>query len=76
MEARLHDELKDQLIESSDEFRILAEEHAALERKLDEFSARPHLTEDEQMEEVSMKKRKLYLKDQMEGMILGTTASR
>ncbi|MCL4783117.1 MAG: DUF465 domain-containing protein [Bryobacterales bacterium] len=76
MEARLHDELKDQLIESSDEFRVLADEHAALERKLDEFSARPHLTEDEQMEEVSMKKRKLYLKDQMEGMILGTTASR
>ena len=76
METRLHDELKDQLIESSDEFRILAEEHAALERKLDEFSARPHLTEDEQMEEVGMKKRKLHLKDQMEGMILGTTASR
>ncbi|MCC6261936.1 MAG: YdcH family protein [Bryobacterales bacterium] len=76
MEARLHDELKDQLIESSDEFRILANEHAALERKLDEFAARPHLTEDEQMEEVSLKKRKLHLKDQMEGMILENTASR
>lgn len=76
METRLHDELKDQLIENSDEFRILANEHAALERKLDEFSARPYLTEDEQMEEVSMKKRKLHLKDQMEGMILENTASR
>ena len=75
MEARLHDELKDQLIENSDEFRILADEHSALERKLDEFSARPYLTEDEQMEEVNLKKRKLHLKDQMEGMILENTAS-
>ncbi len=69
MEARLHDELKDQLIESNDEFRVLASEHSALEQKLDEFSARPYLTDDEQMEEVQLKKRKLYLKDQMEGII-------
>jgi hypothetical protein len=75
MESRLHDELKDQLIENSDEFRILADEHSALERKLEEFSARPYLTEDEQMEEVKLKKRKLHLKDQMEGMILENTAS-
>lgn len=76
MEARLHDELKDQLIESNDEFRVLASEHSALERKLDEFSARPYLTDDEQMEEVQLKKRKLYLKDQMEGMIQESLASR
>jgi uncharacterized protein YdcH (DUF465 family) len=75
MEAKLHDELKDQLIESSDEFRQLAEEHSALERRLDELSARPYLTEDEQMEEIRLKKLKLHLKDQMEGMILQNEAS-
>lgn len=75
MEAKLHDELKDQLIESSEEFRHLAEEHLTLERRLDELSARPYLTEDEQMEEVRLKKLKLHLKDQMEGMILQNEAS-
>ncbi|MDZ7637763.1 MAG: DUF465 domain-containing protein [Bryobacterales bacterium] len=75
MEAKLHDELKDQLIESSDEFRTMAEEHTALEKRLDELSARPYLTEDEQMEEVKLKKLKLHLKDQMEGKILENVAS-
>ena len=75
MEAKLHDELKDQLIENSDEFRNLTDEHTALEQRLDELSARPHLTEDEQMEEVRLKKLKLHLKDQMEGMILQNVAS-
>ena len=75
MESKLHDELKDQLIGKSEEFRNLAEEHHRLEMRLDELATRPHLTDDEQMEEVRLKKLKLHLKDQMEDMILQTESA-
>ncbi len=62
---RTLDELKAQLMDSDDEFRRLAQQHSEYARKLDELESRPHLTDQEQMEEVRLKKLKLRLKDQM-----------
>ena len=63
------DDIRAHLIETNDEFRRLALEHSDYGKKLEGLSTRPHLTPEEQLEEVKLKKLKLRLKDQMEGIL-------
>jgi uncharacterized protein YdcH (DUF465 family) len=63
------DELKAHLMETSEEYRRLASEHSAYGKKLEELNSRHYLTPEEQVEEVRLKKMKLRLKDQMEGIL-------
>jgi uncharacterized protein YdcH (DUF465 family) len=58
--------LKDQLLQSDAEFNQLASQHHELEHRLHELTAKSYLSEPEQREEVTLKKRKLQLKDRME----------
>ena len=62
-------EVKNHLMAIDGEFSRLVREHADYERQLEALTSRPFLTEDEQMQEINLKKRKLSLKDQMERMI-------
>jgi uncharacterized protein YdcH (DUF465 family) len=62
-------DLKNVLLESDDEFRELAARHQDLEQRLHELSNRHYLSEPEQVEEVTLKKRKLQLKDRMEDIL-------
>ena len=64
------EEIKDQLMSSSEDFRRLAEEHHLYEAKLKELLSHPHLTEQDHLEEINLKKKKLHLKDQMSSMVL------
>jgi uncharacterized protein YdcH (DUF465 family) len=59
-------EVKNVLLQSSPEYRELAERHHQLEDRLHEFTDRHYLSSSEQLEEVTIKKRKLAVKDQME----------
>jgi uncharacterized protein YdcH (DUF465 family) len=59
---------KDQLLASNDEFRKLAQEHTQYAQRLESLTLKRYLTEDEKLEEVRLKKLKLRLKDQMEGI--------
>ena len=68
METELQ-EVKNRLMATNEEFSRLAKEHSQYAQQLEELSSQSHLTESEQMEEVKLKKRKLFLKDQMEKMI-------
>jgi uncharacterized protein YdcH (DUF465 family) len=52
-----------------DEFNQLASKHHELEGRLHELTAKPYLSEPEQLEEVTLKKRKLQLKDRMEDIL-------
>ncbi len=59
-------DLKNLLLESDDEFKELAARHQDLEHRLNELSGRNYLSEPEKVEEVTLKKRKLQIKDRME----------
>jgi uncharacterized protein YdcH (DUF465 family) len=63
------DELKRELLRTDEEYRQLAHQHHDLDEKLHSLAARNYLSEPEQLEEVTLKKRKLHLKDQMEDIV-------
>jgi uncharacterized protein YdcH (DUF465 family) len=56
-------------LQGDDEFNQLASKHHELEGRLHELTAKPYLSEPEQFEEVTLKKRKLQLKDRMEDIL-------
>jgi len=62
-------ELKELLLKTDEEFRQLATQHHQLDNRLHELSGKPYLSEPEQLEEVTLKKRKLQLKDKMEDIL-------
>ena len=59
-------EVKNFLLQSNPQYRELAERHHQLDDRLHQLTDRHYLTTSEQFEEVTLKKRKLALKDQME----------
>ncbi len=66
METVSTDSLKEHLMTTDPEFRELAREHGRYEQRLHELSALAHPNDDEQIEEVTLKKKKLAIKDQMQ----------
>ena len=54
------------MLETSDEYRQLATRHHELDDRLKQLAGKHYLSNDEQLEEVTLKKRKLLLKDRME----------
>ena len=58
-------ELKDRLLQTDDEYQELSARHHELEGRLNELSSKSYLSEPEQLEAVTLKKRKLQLKDRM-----------
>jgi uncharacterized protein YdcH (DUF465 family) len=74
MEMNPQDELKAHLMATSDEFRQLAGQHSQLHRRVEELEAKHHLSNDEQVEEIRIKKQKLRLKDQMNAILAQSRA--
>jgi uncharacterized protein YdcH (DUF465 family) len=66
MSAAEAQEVKKLLLQSDDTYRRLANRHQELDTRLHELSEKHYLSANEQFEEVTLKKRKLALKDQME----------
>jgi uncharacterized protein YdcH (DUF465 family) len=62
-------DIRDELLQTDEEFHALAEKHHELEGRLHELTAKPYLSEPEQVEEVNLKKRKLQIKDRMEDIV-------
>jgi len=63
------EDLKHLLIETNEEFRELASKHHSLDSRLHELEIKHYLSDAEQFEEVSLKKRKLHIKDRMESIL-------
>ena len=70
MEMSKTDSLKEKLMTSNPEFREMAREHGRYEARLSELSALTYPSEEEQLEEITLKKKKLALKDQMYSLML------
>ena len=62
-------DLKEQLLRTDEEFHDLSAKHHELEDRLHELTSKHYLSEPEQLEEVTLKKRKLQLKDRMEDIL-------
>ena len=69
MELTIQEEIKAHLLATSDEFRDLHTRHQEYDRRLTQLEAMSHLSDDEQMEEVRLKKLKLHIKDQMTDLL-------
>ena len=61
--------LSAQLMETNEEYRQLAEQHSNYNRRIEELSARRFPTQEEQVEEMRLKKLKLHLKDKMYDLV-------
>ena len=62
-------EIQRVLAQEDPEFRSWVEEHHQCEDRLSELTAKSQVTADEEVEEKTLKKRKLHLKDQMAARI-------
>ena len=70
METSNTDGLREQLIQNDPEYRELAREHGRYEARLTELSSLAYPSDEEQLEEVTLKKKKLAVKDQMHEIML------
>jgi len=68
-------EARDRLTRENPHFRALLDKHREYEHKLDELRSRRYLSDEEQVEEARLKKLKLAVRDEMEGMVRKETVS-
>ena len=68
MNAAEAQDVKHLLLLHNDQYRALAEQHHQLDDQLHRYTDRHYLSPTEQIEEVTLKKRKLALKDRMEAL--------
>ena len=62
-------DISQMLLEQNPEYRSLLEQHRSLEDRLKDLSSRLYLTDTEKVEEITLKKKKLVLKDRMQELL-------
>ena len=75
MSAAETQEIKSLLLRDDEQYRALAERHHELDDRLHELTERHYLSDSEQLEEATLKKRKLAVKDQMEDIVRSYAAA-
>ena len=63
------DPVRDELIKSNSAFRDLVHQHQDFETRLNELAHLTYPNEDEQLEEITLKKKKLAIKDEIYAMM-------
>jgi len=61
--------IREQLMANDPEYERLSEEHARYAAQLDQLTSKHYLNEQEQIEEIRLKKLKLRVKDEMERLV-------
>jgi uncharacterized protein YdcH (DUF465 family) len=67
-------EARRQLAREDPDYQRLARKHQEYDARLNELRSHKYLSDEEQMEEVRLKKLKLALKDQMEAIVRRTAS--
>jgi uncharacterized protein YdcH (DUF465 family) len=67
---------RDILLEADADYRRLLEQHSKYEAELQRISAGPYLNSEDLVEEITLKKKKLHCKDEMERIALRIQRSR
>jgi uncharacterized protein YdcH (DUF465 family) len=62
-------DIREQLMTSSAEFQRLAEEHYRYETQLEQLSKAPYLSSEDLIQQTTLKKLKLRVKDEMEQLV-------
>jgi uncharacterized protein YdcH (DUF465 family) len=70
------DDVREELLQTDEEFRRLSEEHQEYERRLAEINHKSMLSQDDEIEEKRIKLHKLALKDRMESIARSHRESR
>ena len=65
MDMTTADPVRDELIKVSPDFRDLVQQHQSYEKRLDELSSITYPNDDELVEETTLKKKKLLVKDEI-----------
>ena len=68
-ELRLEDDVKASLLQTDEAFRQLVSEHQDLDERIRHLSSLAYHSNQQHYEEISLKKRKLALKDRIEAMM-------
>ncbi len=66
--SQSRDSVRESLLAGNDEYRRLDQQHHEFESRLSALADKPVLSDDEQVEETTLKKRKLQVKDKMEAI--------
>ena len=65
MDMSTADPVRDELLKSNQNFRELVHQHEDFEKRLGELAHLTYPNDDEQLEEVTLKKKKLLIKDEI-----------
>jgi uncharacterized protein YdcH (DUF465 family) len=69
MDMSTADPVRDELLKSNQAFRDLVHQHEDYEKRLSELQHLSYPSDDEQVEEATLKKRKLAVKDEIYAMM-------
>ncbi len=69
MDMSTPDPVRDELLKSNPAFKELVNRHQSYEERLNELSALTYPNDDEQVEESTLKKKKLLVKDEIYAMM-------
>ena len=69
MDMSTADPVRDELLQSNNTFRDLVHQHEDFEKRLSELAHLTYPNDDEVLEEITLKKRKLAIKDEIYSMM-------
>jgi uncharacterized protein YdcH (DUF465 family) len=75
MDMSTIDPVRDELLKSNSAFRNLVHQHQDFEERLNELAHLTYPSDDEQLEEITLKKKKLLIKDEIYSFLQQHTVS-